>query len=293
MKTTPISSQADLQTVLVVGAGQMGSGIAQVCAAAGRKVWLFDVDPAGIVRAKAAIAKSASRIHQKGGYDDETLEKVTSNISAAVSLNDLPFDVIDVAIEAATENPELKFQIFADLDSRLRPGAHLLSNTSSISLTKLGGVTGRAPLVAGMHFMNPVPMLELVEVIVGLDSSTQTIEIVQEFARALGKTPVLSNDAPGFITNRLLMPMINEAFFCLQESVGTPEAIDQAMKLGMKHPLGPLALADLVGLDTCLAICEVLHRELGEDKYRPCPLLRNYVAAGRLGRKSGRGVYEY
>jgi 3-hydroxybutyryl-CoA dehydrogenase len=271
----------------------MGSGIAQVCAASGRKVWLFDVDPAGIVRAKDAIAKSASRIHQKGGYDDETLENVTTSITAVISLNDIPFDAIDVAIEAATENPELKFQIFSDLDSRLRPSALLLSNTSSISLTKLGAATSRAPLVAGMHFMNPVPMLELVEVIAGLESSSQTIDIVQEFARALGKTPVLSNDAPGFITNRLLMPMINEAFFCLQEGVGTPDAIDQAMKLGMKHPLGPLALADLVGLDTCLSICEVLHRELGEDKYRPCPLLRNYVAAGRLGRKSGRGVYEY
>lgn len=279
--------------VLVVGAGQMGRGIAQVFAQAGRKVTVHDVRQAGLDLARTEIARSAERMHAKSRLTDEQLAATRDHITYVTDLASVDTASMSLAIEAATEHLETKLAIFRELDQLLPDTTLLASNTSSISITTIAAATKRPALVAGMHFMNPVPVLELVEVISGLETAPHVTELFMQLARELGKTPVHSRDMPGFIANRILMPMINEAFFCLQENVGSAEGIDEVMRLGMRHPLGPLALADLIGLDTTLAILEVLHRDLGDDKYRPAPLLRQYVAAGRLGRKSQRGVYEY
>lgn len=287
------AAPADVTGVLVVGAGQMGSGIAQVFAQAGRRVLLADVDAEQLERARAGIARSAGKLHEKGRLTDEQHRGATEGVTYLEGLDGVDLADVQLAIEAATEALDLKLRIFADLDERMPEGAVLATNTSSISITTIAAATRRPAHVVGMHFMNPVPVLELVEVISGLETDPAATQLVMELARDLAKTPVHSKDAPGFIANRILLPMVNEAFYVLQEGIGDAEGIDTVMKLGMAHPMGPLALADLIGLDTCLAICEVLHRDLGEDKYRPAPLLRQYVAAGRLGRKIGRGVYEY
>ena len=287
------STPAQVTGVLVVGAGQMGSGIAQVFAQSGRRVLLADVSAAQLDTARAGIAKSAGRMHEKGRLTDDQHRGATQEITYLEGLDGAALDGIQLAIEAATEAVDLKLRIFADLDERMPAGAVLATNTSSISITTIAAATKRPQHVVGMHFMNPVPVLELVEVISGLETTREATQLVMDVTRDLGKSPVHSKDVPGFIANRILLPLINEAFFVLGEGIGDAEGIDTVMRLGMAHPMGPLALADLIGLDTCLAICEVLHRELGEDKYRPAPLLRQYVAAGRLGRKSGRGVYEY
>mgnify|MGYP006282726361 CR=1 FL=1 len=287
-----VPDASSIRNVVVVGAGQMGSGIAQVCAQAGRTVWLTDAADSALDRARTGITTSAGKLHAKGAIDDAAKAGAES-ITYEASLDAIPWDSIDIAIEAIVELEDAKRELLIALDQRLPETALLASNTSSISITRLAAATQRAPRVIGMHFMNPVPVLELVEVIAGLDTAPAVVDVIAAFARDLGKVPVIASDQPGFITNRILMPMINEAFVCLHEGVGTPEAIDDAMRLGMRHPLGPLALADLIGLDTCLSIMDVLHRDLGDGKYRPSPLLRQYVDAGRLGRKSGRGVYEY
>jgi 3-hydroxybutyryl-CoA dehydrogenase len=252
---------------------------------------LVDVREEVLEAALATIAANLDRQIQKGDLDPERKQAALGRIHGATSLDDL--GDADLLIEAATENRELKFQIFSRLDEVARPGAILASNTSSISITEIAARTHRPEQVIGMHFMNPVPVMKLVEVIRGLETSDETARVVCQAAVGLGKTVAEARDYPGFVSNRILMPMINEAIFCLMEGVAEREAIDTVMKLGMNHPLGPLALADLIGLDTCLAIMEVLHAGLGDDKYRPCPLLRKYVAAGKLGRKSGEGFYTY
>ena len=279
------------ERIAVVGAGQMGSGIAHVAALSGYPVTMIDVAEAALAKGRATISTNLDRQLKKGAIDagarDDALARLTTSTSLDASGG------AAVVIEAATERADLKFRIFEDLDRIAAPGAILATNTSSISITTIAAHTKRPDAVIGMHFMNPVPVMQLVEVIRGLATSDETTTRVLSLARAMGKTPVEVNDAPGFVANRVLMPMINEAAFCLMEGVGTAEAIDTVMKLGMNHPMGPLALADLIGLDTCLAIMEVLHRGIGDDKYRPCPLLRKYVDAGWLGRKSGRGFYTY
>jgi 3-hydroxybutyryl-CoA dehydrogenase len=277
--------------VAVVGAGQMGNGIAHVFAQSGFPVTMIDVSADALERGRATIEKNMERQVKKGALDAAAKDAALGRLTAATSLDAV--EGTTLVIEAATENRELKFRIFADLDRLAPADAILASNTSSISITEIAARTRRPAQVIGMHFMNPVPVMQLVEVIRGLATSDATTRRVTELARALGKTAVEVNDFPGFVANRILMPMINEAVYCLMEGVGTPEAIDTVMKLGMNHPMGPLALADLIGLDTCLAILEVLQDGLGDPKYRPCPLLRKYVAAGWLGRKSGRGFYEY
>jgi 3-hydroxybutyryl-CoA dehydrogenase len=271
--------------VLVVGAGQMGGGIAQVAAAAGCRVSLHDALPGATDRALETMRKSLAKLAEKGGADpDETLGRVAV-------VDDLV--EADLMVEAVVEDLAVKEEIFRRADSVLQPGAVLSSNTSSIPIGSLAAVTSRPDRVIGMHFFNPVPVLKLVEVIRGRETSDQTAEAVVAFAEELGKVPAQANDFPGFVSNRILMPFINEAVWALHDGVAEAEAIDTIAKLGFAHPLGPLALADLIGLDTCVAIMEVLHEGLGDEKYAPCPLLREHVEAGRLGRKSGEGFYRY
>ncbi len=279
-----------IKHIFIIGAGTMGNGIAQVAATSGYTVTCMDVISAALEKAKATIAKSTAKLLEKGTITAE--QKSSADKIQFVGNMDTMKDT-DLVIEAVTENPELKLKIFEDMDANAREGVILASNTSSISITKIAAVTKRPDKVIGMHFMNPVPLMKLVEVIRGLGTSDETTKTIIELCKVMGKEPVEANDSPGFISNRILCPMINEAIFALQENVGTPEAIDQVMKLGMNHPMGPLALADLIGLDVVLFVMEVLQRDLGEDKYRPAYLLRKMVAAGYLGRKAGRGFYQY
>jgi 3-hydroxybutyryl-CoA dehydrogenase len=277
--------------VAVIGAGQMGNGIAHVFAQSGYDVTMIDVSAAALEKGRATIAGNLDRQIKKGTLQAPDKDAILGRVKTAQSLDAV--GEATLVVEAATENRDLKFKIFGDLDATAAPGAILASNTSSISITEIAARTKRPDKVIGMHFMNPVPVMQLVEVIRGLATSDETTQRVIELSTAVGKTPVEVQDYPGFVANRVLMPMINEAVYCLMEGVGTAEAIDTVMKLGMNHPMGPLALADLIGLDTCLAILEVLHDGLGDPKYRPCPLLRKYVAAGWLGRKTKRGFYAY
>jgi 3-hydroxybutyryl-CoA dehydrogenase len=279
-----------IKRIFVVGAGTMGNGIAQIAATSGYEVTCMDVVPAALDKAKATIEKSTARLLEKGTLTGDQKKRA----EAIVYVDRLDAaSKADLIVEAASENPDLKLRVFKDMERAAQPAAILASNTSSISITKLGATTRRADKVIGMHFMNPVPLMKLVEVVRGLGTSDETTRTILEVCQAMGKAPVEANDSPGFISNRILCPMINEAIFTLQEHVGTAEAIDTVMKLGMNHPMGPLALADLIGLDVVLAVMEVLQRDLGEDKYSPAPLLRKMVDAGYLGRKSGRGFYPY
>ncbi|MEO1075167.1 MAG: 3-hydroxybutyryl-CoA dehydrogenase [Bacteroidota bacterium] len=281
-----------IEHVAVVGAGTMGNGIAHVFAQHGHRVTLLDLDQDRLDRGLATIEKNLARQVKKdvltAKQQVETLARIACGTGLAQGVQDA-----DLVVEAATENPDIKAKIFDQLDGSAPPHAILASNTSSISITQIAAATNRPDQVIGMHFFNPVPVMRLVEVVRGLATSDATFDAVFGLAEALGKTPVAVNDYPGFVSNRVLMPMINEAVYCVMEGVAEPEAIDTVMKLGMAHPMGPLTLADFIGLDVCLFIMEVLHRELGDSKYRPCPLLRKMVTAGYLGRKSGRGFYTY
>jgi len=281
----------EIKTTAVIGAGTMGNGIAHVMGASGYKVILIDVKQEFLDRAVKIIEKNLGRQVSKEKITQQEMDAALGNVSTSLNLEDAA--KADFVVEAATENKELKLDIFRKLDKLCQPAVIIGTNTSSISITEIAAVTGRPEKVIGMHFMNPVPMMKLVEVIRGLGTSDETYDITVELAEKLGKTPALAQDYPGFIANRILMPMINEACYCLMEGVGTKESIDTVMKLGAAHPMGPLTLADLIGLDVCLAIMEVLYEGLADSKYRPCPLLRKMVAAGYLGRKSGRGFYDH
>jgi 3-hydroxybutyryl-CoA dehydrogenase len=281
----------DIKTIGVVGAGTMGHGIAQVAATSGYDVVLVDAAPAALERGVSQVGKSLEKLVGKGKLTAEERDGALARLNPQGDLAALA--AADLVVEAVVERLEVKQGVLTELDRICRPEAILSSNTSSISITKLAGATKRPEKVIGMHFMNPVPLMQLIEVIRGLATSQETYDAVEAASRRMGKTPVEVHDAPGFVSNRVLMPMVNEAIFCLYEGVGKPEAIDAVMKMGMNHPMGPLALADLIGLDVCLDILRVLHQGFGDPKYRPCPLLIKMVDAGHLGRKSGRGFYEY
>jgi 3-hydroxybutyryl-CoA dehydrogenase len=278
-----------IEKIQVVGAGQMGSGIAQVTAQAGLAVHLADVDEAALRKGLETMEKNLSRSVEKERISQEEMDEALARVATGT---EYAADA-DLAIEAVVETVEVKAEVFRALDERLGEDAILASNTSSISITELAAATRRPERFIGMHFFNPVPLMKLVEIVRGLQTAEETYRAVHDLAERLDKEPVEVNDFPGFVSNRILMPMINEAVYCVMEGVAGPEEVDAVMRLGMNHPMGPLALADLIGLDTCLHIMEVLHEGFGDTKYRPCPLLRRYVAAGRLGRKSGRGFYEY
>jgi 3-hydroxybutyryl-CoA dehydrogenase len=280
-----------IRRIGVVGAGTMGHGIAQVAAQSGYEVVLVDAAPEALERGRAGIAKGFERLVSKGKLGAEERDQALARVSTGGDLSAL--DTADLVVEAVVERLEVKQKVLSELDRICQPHTILATNTSSISITKLAGATQRPEKVIGMHFMNPVPVMQLIEVIRGLATSQETWEAVEAASRRMGKTPVEVHDAPGFVSNRVLMPMINEAIFCLYEGVGKAEAIDEVMKLGMNHPMGPLALADLIGLDVCLDILRVLQQGFGDPKYRPCPLLVKMVDAGHLGRKSGRGFYDY
>jgi 3-hydroxybutyryl-CoA dehydrogenase len=280
-----------IQKLMVIGAGQMGSGIAQAAATAGLQVVLNDINPGFVEKGFKSIKKNLSRDVEKGRKNQEEMDLITSLITLSTDLADAKD--VDIVVEAVIENLQIKSDVFRRLDEISPPHAILASNTSSLPITEIAAVTKRPDKVIGMHFMNPVPVMQLIEVIRGLATSDETYEVVEDLSKKMGKTPVRVNDFPGFVSNRILLPMINEAIYCVYEGVATPEAVDEVMKLGMNHPMGPLTLADFIGLDTCLFIMEVLHDGLGDSKYRPCPLLRKYVKAGWLGRKSGRGFYSY
>jgi len=281
----------EIKTFGVVGAGQMGNGIAQAAAMSGLDVVMHDIETSFVERGLGVITKNLQRSVDKDRISEEEKDAILGRIKLTVDLKDMA--PVDFVVEAASENEEIKNQIFSELDRICRPEIILATNTSSIPIGRVAGKTGRADKVIGMHFMNPVPVMKLVEIIRGIATSDETYETTWALSEKFGKTPALANDFPGFIANRVLMPMINEAIFCIYQGVGTKEDIDTVMKLGMNHPMGPLALADLIGLDTCLAIMETLYDGFKDSKYRPCPLLRKYVEAGWLGRKVKKGFYEY
>ncbi|MGW8426932.1 3-hydroxybutyryl-CoA dehydrogenase [Peribacillus simplex] len=280
-----------IQKVMVIGAGQMGSGIAQVCAMSGYEVLLHDLKDEYVEKGLGTITKNLSRQVEKGKMESGEKDAILSRLTSSTNLKNAA--AVDLVIEAAVENMGIKTKIFAELDEITPQHVILASNTSSLPITEIAAATKRPEKVIGMHFMNPVPVMKLVEIIRGLATSDEVYKEVEKMAESLNKVPVEVNDFPGFVANRILMPMINEAIYTLYEGVATKEAIDDVMKMGMNHPMGPLTLADFIGLDTCLYIMETLHQGLGDDKYRPCPLLRKYVKAGWLGKKSERGFYEY
>ncbi|WP_243292002.1 3-hydroxybutyryl-CoA dehydrogenase [Bacillus sp. FJAT-47783] len=281
----------NVQKVMVIGAGQMGSGIAQVCAQAGLDVVLNDLKEEFVQRGMQIITKNLTRQVEKGRMTDGEKSEILARLNPSTSLEDA--SDVDLCIEAAVENMEIKTKIFKQLDEITKEHVILASNTSSLPITEIAAATTRPEKVIGMHFMNPVPVMKLVEIIRGLATTDETYAVIEDMTKKLNKVPVEVNDFPGFVSNRVLMPMINEAIYTVYEGVATPEAVDEVMKLGMNHPMGPLTLADFIGLDTCLYIMEILHEGFGDDKYRPCPLLRKYVKAGWLGKKTGKGFYTY
>ena len=281
----------NIQKVMVIGAGQMGSGIAQVCAMAGLNVYVNDIQQASLDKGLAIVTKNLSRQVEKGRMAESDKEATLSRLTWTQALEDAAH--VDIVIEAATENMDIKKKIFQAVDQHAPAHAILATNTSSLPITEIAAVTSRPEKVIGMHFMNPVPVMKLVEIIRGLQTDDSVYKAIEDLTKTLQKVPVEVNDFPGFVSNRVLMPMINEAIYTVYEGVATPEAVDEVMKLGMNHPMGPLTLADFIGLDTCLYIMETLHEGFGDDKYRPCPLLRKYVKAGWLGRKTGKGFYQY